>query len=228
MQDSLVTVRHPGPHHVITVVLFTLSSWSWRSSPCSRAAYPHGDVAVVRRADQGRPLRQHRQRHQRMSGSRCRVRVVTARNASLHNVLLQCGGRLPGGQQLHGAHQRRVRPRHPVHRAPRTGCPPGHRRRQGGRPHAVDRRAGGVLLVPEPVLPAHPTPHAAIQRLPAGPGVGVQATQPAGDPAECRGGRRRRGPARDRRRHRLRGRCRPSLQRPGRAGYSATICCASW
>ena len=45
------------------------------------------------------------------------------------------------------------------------------------------RRAGRLLLVPEPVLPAHPAAGPAVQHLPAGPGVDPQAAHAARRPS---------------------------------------------
>ena len=50
-------------------------------------------------------------------------------------------------------------------------------------PHAVHRRPGGLLPVPEPVLPAHPAAGPAVQHLPAGPGLGDQAPRPCSTPS---------------------------------------------
>ena len=54
----------------------------------------------------------------------------------------------------------------------------GRRRQHGGQPHPVHRRPGGLLPLPEPVLPAHPAAGPAVQHLPAGPGLGDQAPGP--------------------------------------------------
>ena len=46
----------------------------------------------------------------------------------------------------------------------------------------IHRRAGGLLPLPEPVLPADPAARPAVQHVPAGPGVGRQAARPCSRP----------------------------------------------
>ncbi len=98
--------------------------------------------------------------------------------------------RLPRRQQLHRPHQRRLRPGLAADQRLRPGAHPGHRRRHvpppspGDQPGPADR----VLPLREPVLLADPAAGPAVQHVPAGPGVGVQAPHPARDRAQRRRG----------------------------------------
>ena len=75
---------------------------------------------------------------------------------------------------------------------------------------------GRLLLVPEPLLRAHPAAGPAVQQLPAGPGLGHQAAHPARHRAHRHRGARRRGAAAHRGGDRLRPRDLRLRPRPAR------------
>ena len=107
------------------------------------------------------------------------VRIVTAHNRQRYNVEHHRNvvgryrdaniytGRINGiygpGSQLLGVH--------------RPGGDPGHRWRHVPPPPAQHRRADGLLPLREPVLPPDPAAGAAVQHVPAGPGLGLQAAR---------------------------------------------------
>ena len=120
----------------------------------------------------GRPLREPAGRTHRHGAQPA---ALQRRDPPRHRRLL------PGRQQLHRTHQRRLRARLTGHQRLRPAAHPGHRRHDVPAQAARDQPgpADGVLPLRQPLLLADPAPGAAVQHLPAGPGVGVQAARPA-------------------------------------------------
>ncbi len=146
------------------------------------------------------------------------VRVVTAHNRQDRNVVHHRNvvGRYRDANFYTARINARVRLRHPDARLPRPGRAAGHRRHDGPARLAQRRRADRLLPVPEPVHAADPAARPAVQLLPAGSVVDGQAARPVRHRAERAREARRRRPAADRRRDRVRPR--HLRLRPGRAG----------
>ena len=176
LQDGLAQFAIQGlTMVVITVILFTTNVTLALITVALVDPAAGQRVAVVHAGLRAR-LRPGARRHRQRAGRPVRE---PARRAHRHRPQPpalqrrpppQRRRRLPRRQQLHGADQRHLRPGHADARLPRPGRAAGHRRHHGRPPPAVDRRAGRLLPVPEPVLLTDPAARPAVQQLPAGPG----------------------------------------------------------
>ena len=140
------------------------------------------------RARAGRPLREPAGRPHRHG---TQPSALQRRDTPRHRRLL------PRRQQLHGANQRHLRTGVTGHQRLRPAAHSGHRRHHVPAPPPRDQpgAADRVLPLREPVLLPDSVAGAAVQHVPAGPGLGVQAAGPARNRALGAGGDRRGGAA---------------------------------
>ena len=145
---------------VVMPVLFAMSVWFKRASERGYDKVRDGIALVL--AD--------------LSESLQGVRIVTAHNRQRYNVVhhRKWSASTATGL-LHRAHQWCLRPGFAAPRRHRpSGCPGGGRV-HGPPQRAENRSADDLLPLREPVLPTDPAPGAAVQLLPAGPGLDPEA-----------------------------------------------------
>ena len=184
LQDGLSQLAIQGlTMVVITAILFTINVQLALITVVLILPGPDRSLGVVQ-AGLGARLRPGARRHRQRARRSVRepawrpYRDGPQPAATERDPPSQRGRRLSGRQQLHRPGQRHLRPRHPA-----AGVIGQAVLLAIGGSMVVDHTLslgwpGGVLPLPQPVLPAHPAAGPAVQHLPAGPGLGEQAPHP--------------------------------------------------